>query len=179
MTDETNGQQQIIVRAWEDEEFKQELLNDPKAVLERESGEQFPEGVEVRVLQETANTRYLVLPPANITADERQQLLEQLQEEETGEFSSLMIRSIEDNAFRQELLSQPNAAIERELGITLPEGTDIRVVAQDSNVRYLVLPWRPDLLEDNELSEEALEAVAGGGWCIICSGSCKASIKLH
>jgi hypothetical protein len=177
MTDDPNKIEQIVTHVWEDEDFKQELLSNPKAVIERESGEKLPEAVEVRVLQETPSTRYLALPSGNMTAKERQEVLQQLREGAAGEFSSLMIRSLEDNAFKQELLSQPNAVIERELGITLPEGADIRVVEQESNIRYLVLPWRPDLLEEGELSEEALEAIAGG-WCL-CSKSCGNSVQLY
>jgi hypothetical protein len=180
MIDETNQQEQIIVRAWEDEEFKQNLVSNPKAAIEQELGEKFPEGVEVRVLQETANTRYLVLPPANLTAEERQEVLQQLREGEAGAFSALIIRSIEDDAFRQELLSQPNTVIERELGITLPEGTAVRVVEEERNIRYLVLPQRPDSLEDDELSEEALEAVAGGGdvhvKVCLCTSTCRKTL---
>ena len=38
----------------------------------------------------------------------------------------------------------------------------ITVLEEQTNIRYLVLPWSPDVFEDGELSEEALEAVAGG-----------------
>jgi hypothetical protein len=58
----------LIARAWKDEAFRQELLSDPKAVVERELRRQdpdarLPEQVQLRVLEETPTTRYLVLPP--------------------------------------------------------------------------------------------------------------------
>src|SRR5262245_58811204 len=58
---------QLIARAWKDEAFKQELLRDPTAVVERELRRQdpdarLPEQVQRQVLEETPTTRYLVLP---------------------------------------------------------------------------------------------------------------------
>lgn len=55
-------ERQLIQRALEDENFKQELLSNPKAVFAKESGEQLPKDLEIQVLQETANKVYLVLP---------------------------------------------------------------------------------------------------------------------
>jgi hypothetical protein len=57
----------LIARAWRDEAFKQELLRDPKAALERElaqlaPGATLPEHVQIRVLEETPTTRYLIMP---------------------------------------------------------------------------------------------------------------------
>ena len=65
-------ERQLIQRALEDENFKQELLSNPKAVFAKESGEEIPKNLEIQVLQETANKVYLVLPtsPVAITADE-------------------------------------------------------------------------------------------------------------
>lgn len=55
-------EQNLIQRAWEDENFKQELLSNPKAVFARESGEEIPTNLEIEVIQETGNKVYLVLP---------------------------------------------------------------------------------------------------------------------
>ncbi|WP_437718446.1 NHLP leader peptide family RiPP precursor [Sorangium sp. So ce448] len=52
----------IVSRVWKDEGYKQRLLKDPKAVLAEELGTQISEKVEVRVLEETPNVRYLVIP---------------------------------------------------------------------------------------------------------------------
>ena len=45
----------------------------------------------------------------------------------------LVQRSLEDDAFRQRLLEDPNAAVEQELGTRLPE--DVRVVAVEETRR--------------------------------------------
>ena len=51
----------IIARAMKDEGFARELRADTKAVIEREVGK-LPEGIEVKLVEETADTLYLVLP---------------------------------------------------------------------------------------------------------------------
>ena len=52
----------IVQRSLQDENFRQRLLDDPKAAVEEELGTRLPEGVEVRAVEETAQTIYLVLP---------------------------------------------------------------------------------------------------------------------
>jgi hypothetical protein len=52
----------LVRRSVEDEDFRRRLLDEPKAAVERELGTRLPEGVEVRVLEETADAIYLVLP---------------------------------------------------------------------------------------------------------------------
>jgi Nitrile hydratase, alpha chain len=52
----------LVAKAWQDEAFKQELIDNPKAVYQRESGQQFPQNVMIQVLEEDSNTLYLVLP---------------------------------------------------------------------------------------------------------------------
>ncbi len=59
----------IIAKAWQDEAFKQELISNPKATLIRELGlEDVPDSLEIRVLEENPNTRYLVLPMKPVIA---------------------------------------------------------------------------------------------------------------
>ena len=75
----------------------------------------------------------------------------------------LVEKSLQDESFRQELLADPRAAVEQELGTRLPE--DVRVVAveETADTAYLVLPLRStDGQEAGELSDQELEAVAGG-----------------
>jgi hypothetical protein len=57
-------ERRIIQKSLEDETFRQRLLEDPKAV-KQELGTRLPEGVEVRAVEETAETIYLVLPSAS------------------------------------------------------------------------------------------------------------------
>ncbi len=52
----------LITRALKDEDFKQELLANPKAVIEQELDQKLPEDLEIQVLEETEDTIYMVLP---------------------------------------------------------------------------------------------------------------------
>ncbi len=57
-----------IARAWTDPAYKAKLLSDPHAAL-AEAGVEIPEGVTVRIVENTADTSHIVLPvaPANAT----------------------------------------------------------------------------------------------------------------
>jgi hypothetical protein len=55
-------QEYVIARAMKDPTFRQELLNNPRAVLAREYNVHFPEHVTIRVLEEPPHTFTLVLP---------------------------------------------------------------------------------------------------------------------
>ncbi len=53
--------EKAIARAWTDADFKKKLLSDPHAVL-AEHGVEIPEGANVKVVEDTAETQHLVLP---------------------------------------------------------------------------------------------------------------------
>jgi hypothetical protein len=75
----------------------------------------------------------------------------------------LIERSLEDDSFRQRLLDDPKGTVEQELGSQLPEDVEVRVVEESAQSIYLVLPFASPLSEGGEISDEELEAVAGGG----------------
>ena len=64
-------------------------------------------------------------------------------------------KAVENEAFRSELLADPKAAIEKELGVSIPEGFKIGVHEDNIMSINLVLP-------PAELSEADLNAVAAG-----------------
>ena len=75
----------------------------------------------------------------------------------------LIERSLEDDVFRQQLLADPRAIIEREIGTQLPEKLRVVAVEETADTIYLVLPSASAVGgEGGELSDEALESVAGG-----------------
>jgi Nitrile hydratase, alpha chain len=57
-----NAELQIAARAARDEEFRQQLIRDPAATLEREFGARLPEGVTIQVHEETDDVVHLVVP---------------------------------------------------------------------------------------------------------------------
>ncbi len=62
----------IIARAWTDDAFKQELMANPTEVLKAQ-GIAIPEGTDVRVVENTESTIYLILParPSGELSDEQ------------------------------------------------------------------------------------------------------------
>lgn len=58
---------QILTKAIKDEAFRQSLIDDPRAALESQFGITVPEGVNVKVLEETSSYYYIVLPPSGET----------------------------------------------------------------------------------------------------------------
>ena len=75
--------------------------------------------------------------------------------------AQLIERATRDPEFRRELIDDPRAVIQREFGIDVPDSVDIRVVEESPTTSYLVLP-AVQAATGQELSDEDLEAVAGG-----------------
>ena len=51
----------LVAKAWNDDEFKQALLRNPKATVEKELGKKLPDDVEIHVHEQTATKLHLVL----------------------------------------------------------------------------------------------------------------------
>jgi hypothetical protein len=58
----TDRQDEIIEKAWKDEQFRKELLADPNGAVERVTGQRLPEGIKVKVVEEGPDEVCLVLP---------------------------------------------------------------------------------------------------------------------
>ena len=74
----------------------------------------------------------------------------------------IIARAMKDEAFRQRLLSNPKETLEREFGITLPQGVTIQVHEDTPATLHLVLPIKQPLGAMQELSDAELEQVGGG-----------------
>ena len=147
----------LITRALKDEAFKQELLANPKVVIEKELGTKLPDGIEINVLEEPKTALYMVLPSnpyeglpeSELMAslgmsyeDVAQWVLEQHRNTLLNEASNLAMlsRVWKDEVFKQELLFKPKAVIEKEWGIEMPADIEIRLFEETANTLYLVLP---------------------------------------
>jgi hypothetical protein len=80
--------------------------------------------------------------------------------ENAPDFAKVIAKAWRDPAFKAELLANPAAALKAE-GIVVHAGMTVTVVENTDKLFHLVLPPVPT----DELSEEALDGVAGG-FCI-------------
>jgi hypothetical protein len=80
----------------------------------------------------------------------------------------LIVRALKDETYRQHLKNNPKAALEEASGQSLPETLNVTVLEESASNLYIVLP--PPLPEGSEMSDEQLDAVAGGGWTISTGG---------
>lgn len=54
---------QLLDKAAEDEAFRSRLLEDPDTTIKEELGVSLPEGLKINVLEDSADTTNIVLPP--------------------------------------------------------------------------------------------------------------------
>lgn len=52
----------LVAKAWSDDDFKAKLLADPMAVF-KENELMIPEGIEIRMVENTGKVAHLILPP--------------------------------------------------------------------------------------------------------------------
>jgi hypothetical protein len=75
----------------------------------------------------------------------------------------LIEKAMKDDAFRKLLLENPAIAIETETGWEIPETIHVKVLEEDPQTVYLILPPAQEVNEQNELSNEEIASVYGGG----------------
>ncbi len=83
-------------------------------------------------------------------------------------FQQIVQEAWENESFKKELVNNPVEAIEKLTGekVNLPEGKTLVVRDQtNESTVYINIPTEPNM-EDVELNEEQLEAVAGGVYII-------------
>lgn len=79
------------------------------------------------------------------------------QDEQAKAYGCVVAKAWSDDAFKPRLLAEP-ATVLRENGIELPAGMQVQIHEATATQAHFVLPVRPEALSD-----EQLEAVAGGG----------------
>jgi hypothetical protein len=136
---------EVVDRAATDPAFRQELLSAPAATL-RAAGIAIPEGSEVRVVENTAGLRHLVLPgkpegfeheeapPSGSAPGAAASTAEKLHEH-----ARLVVDTWSDGDLRARLLNDPRAVL-AERGIAPPDAVELRVVETTDRVVYLALP---------------------------------------
>lgn len=54
----------LVEKCWKDQEFKEAVINDPKGILERYTGQKLPEQLRIFIHEEDPNTLHFSIPPA-------------------------------------------------------------------------------------------------------------------
>ena len=80
-------------------------------------------------------------------------------------YAKVIAKAWSDDEFKGRLLADPGAAL-AEMDVEVPAGVEVKVVEDSESVRHLVLPPAPG---EGELSDEALEKVAGGQYVFPCN----------
>jgi nitrile hydratase len=131
----------LVARAWVDPAFKELLLTDPKAACAR-MGIDASSLTEFVVLENTDTVHNLVV--CTLCSCYPRPILGRPPD---------WYKSF---AYRSRAVVEPRA-IMREFGTTLPDDVEVRVFDSSADMRYLVLPRRPDNTE--ALSEPELAAL--------------------
>jgi len=128
----------VVARAWVDPEYKARLLADGRAAL-MELGLASGQGAELKVVENTPDTHNLIVCtlcscyPSGILG--------------------LPPKWYKDFAYRSRAVIEPRSVL-HEFGTALPEDVEVRVWDSTAELRYMVLPERPDGTEG--LSEDEL-----------------------
>ena len=87
----------------------------------------------------------------------------------------LIEKAMKDESFRKQLIENPGAAIEAELGMKIPGTMNIKVLEEDPKTFFLVLPYTHRNNPQMELTEAELKSVSGGidftpenAWSSLC-----------
>ena len=131
----------VVARAWSDPAFKRWLLRDASAAI-GSLGFQGRQGEHMVVLENTREQHHMVV--CTLCSCYPWPVL------------GLPPTWYKSAPYRSRAVRDPHGVL-AEFGVTLPEGTSVRVWDSTAEVRYLVLPMRPEGTE--RLSEDELAAL--------------------
>jgi hypothetical protein len=117
---------ELIAKSMQEPAFRHSFISQPEKVLS-EAGFVLEPGVKIRVVENSNEAIYMVLPGAD---------------------------------FHDQVKTQIQSAIGRLQN--LPEGKEVRIVQNTPNLQYIPLPAVSTISESGQLSDDALERVAGG-----------------
>lgn len=132
------------------QESLDKFLADPTSYITEVLGEN-PYKRDLKIHIKKSNEFFGILP---LPEDKEEQL------KNAPEFlKKIIIKALENSAFKKELLSNPKAAISKETGEKIPSNVSIRIFENTKDVVNLVFVQKRD---NDELKNEDLELVSGG-----------------
>jgi nitrile hydratase len=131
----------VVAKAWTDDAYRQRLLDDATAAI-GELGFSGPQGEHMVAVPNSAQVHNVVV--CTLCSCYPWPVL------------GLPPSWYKDPAYRARIVREPRRTL-AEMGLELGDDVDVRVWDSSSEVRYLVLPERPEGTED--LSEEELAAL--------------------
>lgn len=130
----------VVARAWEDPSFRERLLADGSAAIEAEGIP--PDGLKLVVVENTAEVHNVIV--CTLCSCYPRNLL------------GLPPDWYKTRAYRARMVREPRKVL-AEFGLELPEDVAVRVHDSTADMRYMVLPRRPEGTEG--WSRERLEAI--------------------
>ena len=130
----------LVARAWTDEAFKTRLLEDATIIIQ-EYGFEGGQVDKLVVKACTESVHHVVV--CTLCSCYPWAVL------------GLPPRWYKDPGYRSRIVREPRAVL-KEMGLTLPDATDIKVWDSSAEIRYLVLPLRPagtEALDETALAE--------------------------
>jgi nitrile hydratase subunit alpha len=131
----------VVARAWVDPDYKKRLLENGTATI-AELGFSGREGIDMVVLENTPTVHNVVV--CTLCSCYPWPVL------------GLPPQWYKSFAYRSRVVREPRTVL-REFGLELPESSEIRVWDSNSDVRYMVLPERPEGTE--QMSEAELASL--------------------
>ena len=131
----------VVVRAWTDAEYKRRLLEDGTAAI-AELGFFGAQGAEIIVLENTPTVHNVVV--CTLCSCYPWPVL------------GLPPRWYKSDAYRARVVIEPRAVLQ-EFGLALDEPVEVRVWDSNSDIRYMVLPERPE--DTKNMDADALAAL--------------------
>lgn len=119
----------VVARAWSDTDFRDRLVSEPRETLRADMDVEIGTIAELEVVENTDDLHHVVVCtlcscyPRNLLGP-----------------PPAWYKSRE---YRARVVKEPRKVLE-EFGTTLPEGKTVRVLDSTADLRYLVIPRRPD-----------------------------------
>ena len=160
-------QMRLIDLIWNDEKLKGEIIANPKAVFERESGIIFPSDTQVQVLEESKDTFNFVIPAKPPNQEKWERFYEQMSVWWTLTYTwwwwmyrthggtsrafrevleeLIIVQFMQRDDLKKRLFDTPNAALESQANVKLPAGVTVKPLQETDNLSIFVLPKSPQV----------------------------------